>query len=105
MVRLHDEFKNQNVEFVSMNLDDRKDRKSLNAAEKFLKKMNANFDHYRMDENLLKAFEKIDLIGIPAVLIYDSKGKEQYRLTGDNPNKQFTEKDIEEALKKLLEAT
>ena len=86
-----------------MNLDDREDTKSLKIADKFLQKMNANFDHYRMDENLLYAFEKIDLIGIPAVLIYDSKGNEQYRLTGDNPNKQFTEKDIEEAIINLLD--
>ena len=103
MVKLHEKYKNQNVEFVSMNLDDREDIESLKLAEKFLKKMNANFDHYRMDENLLHAFEKIDLIGIPAVLIYDKHGKEQYRLTGDNPNKQFTEKDIEEAVKNLLD--
>ena len=102
MVRLHDEYKNQNVQFVSMNLDDREDALSLKKAEKFLTKMNASFDHYRMNENLLQAFEKIDLIGIPAVLIYDRNGNEQYRLTGDNPNKQFTEKDIEEAVNDLL---
>jgi len=102
MVKLHAEYKNRNVQFVSMNLDDREDLQSLEVAEKFLIKMNANFDHYRMDENLLHAFEKIDLIGIPAVLIYDEEGKEKYRLTGDNPNKQFTDKDIEIAIKELL---
>ncbi|MBT8124516.1 MAG: TlpA family protein disulfide reductase [Gammaproteobacteria bacterium] len=102
MVRLHDEYKNQNVQFVSMNLDDREDTLSLKKAEEFLTTMNASFDHYRMNENLLHAFEKIDLIGIPAVLIYDRKGNEQYRLTGDNPNKQFTEKDIEAAVNDLL---
>ncbi len=102
MVKLHNTYKNQNVEFVSMNLDDREDAKSLQLAEVFLRKMNATFDHYRMDENLLHAFEKIDLIGIPAVLIYDNQGLEQYRLTGDNPNKQFTEKDVEEAISHLL---
>ncbi|MEJ2116300.1 MAG: TlpA disulfide reductase family protein [Gammaproteobacteria bacterium] len=103
MVKLHEKYKNQNIEFVSMNLDDREDLESLDLADKFLKKMKANFDHYRMDENLLYAFEKLDLLGIPAVLIYDENGKEQYRLTGDNPNKQFTEKDIEEAIKELLD--
>ncbi len=105
MVNLHHKYKDQNVEFVSMNLDDREDKKSLELANQFLKKMNANFDHYHMDENLLHAFEKIDLIGIPAVLIYDQKGNEQFRLTGDNPNKQFTEIDIEEAIIHLLNRT
>lgn len=102
MVRLHERYKDHNVQFVSMNLDDREDTQSLKIAEKFLKKMNATFDHFRMDENLLVAFEKIDLIGIPAVLIYDESGHEKYRLTGDNPNKQFTDEDIEAALLELL---
>lgn len=102
MVRLHEQYKNHNVQFVSMNLDDREDTQSIDAAEQFLKKMNATFDHYRMDENLLVAFEKIDLIGIPAVLIYDENGHEKYRLTGDNPNKQFTDEDVEAALLELL---
>jgi thiol-disulfide isomerase/thioredoxin len=102
MVRLHNEYKNQNIQFVSMNLDDREDTLSLKKAEEFLTAMNASFDHYHMNEDLLDAFEKIDLIGIPAVIIYDRNGNEQYRLTGDNPNKQFTEKDIEEAVKDLL---
>ncbi|MFK7816072.1 MAG: thioredoxin domain-containing protein [Gammaproteobacteria bacterium] len=105
MVKLHNKYKDQNVKFVSMNLDDREDKQSLALAEIFLHKMNADFEHYHMNENLLYAFEKMDLIGIPAVLIYDLKGNEQYRLTGDNPNKQFTEKDIEEAISKLLDQT
>ncbi len=103
MVKLHNKYKDKNVEFVSMNLDDREDGQSLELAEKFLHKMSAKFEHYRMDENLLYAFEKMDLIGIPAVLIYDSQGLEQYRLTGDNPNKQFTEKDVEDAINALLD--
>lgn len=102
MVRLHEQYKDHNVQFVSMNLDDREDTQSIDVAEQFLKKMNATFDHFRMDENLLVAFEKIDLISIPAVLIYDESGHEKYRLTGDNPNKQFTDKDVEAALLELL---
>jgi thiol-disulfide isomerase/thioredoxin len=103
MVKMHERYKNDNVVFVSMNLDDRTDFESLSAAESFLRSMNAHFDHYRMDENLMSAFEKTDLIGIPAVLIYGHDGKERYRLTGDNPNKQFTELDVEQAIITLLE--
>ena len=102
MVRLHEQYKDHNVQFVSMNLDDREDTQSIDVAEQFLKKMNAKFDHFRMDENLLVAFEKIDLIGIPAVLIYDENGNEKYRLSGDNPSKQFTDADVEAALLELL---
>ena len=94
MVKMHDQYNKDKVVFVSMNLDDREDLESLAAAEKFLMSMSAQFDHYRMNENLMRTFEKTNLIGIPAILIYDQKGKERYRLTGDNPNKQFTEHDI-----------
>jgi thiol-disulfide isomerase/thioredoxin len=94
MVKMYDQYNKDKVVFVSMNLDDREDLESLAAAEKFLMSMSAQFDHYRMNENLMTTFEKTNLIGIPAILIYDQKGKERYRLTGDNPNKQFTEHDI-----------
>ena len=102
MVEMHKRYKNDDIVFISMNLDDRDDPESLSAADSFLRSMNAQFDHYRMDENLMVAFEKINLIGIPAVLIYDSEGKERYRLTGDNPNQQFTEHDVEQAINSLL---
>ena len=102
MVKLHHKYKDNSIEFVSLNLDDREDSVSLKFANKFLKNVNANFDHYHMNENLLYAFEQIDLIGIPAVLIYDAEGNEKYRLTGDNPNKQFTEADVESAIISLF---
>ena len=102
MVKLHQQYQNHNVSFVSLNLDDRNDGESLRIANKFLASMKANFDHYHLDEELMNAFEKIDLLGIPAVLIYGKDGNERYRLTGDNPNKQFTEADIENAIKHLI---
>ena len=102
MVKMHARYKNDNIVFASMNLDDRDDPESLSAVNDFLRSMNAQFDHYRMDENLMVAFEKTNLIGIPAVLIYDREGKERYRLTGDNPNQQFSEDDVEQAIKNLL---
>ena len=102
MVSLHNKYKDHGVKFISMNLDDRNDKESLLAAENFISAMNATFDHFHMDENLLDAFKKINLISIPAVLIYNQEGVEKYRLSGDNPNNQFTEHDIELAIKNLL---
>ena len=102
MVELHQRYKDRDVQFVSMNLDDHTDQPSLDDAQKFLQKMNATFDNYWMNENLMLAFKQLDLIGIPAVIIYDRDGKERYRLTGDNPNNQYTEKDIINALEDLL---
>lgn len=102
MVEMNKKYAPQGVQFVSLNLDNRDDTQAVKDAEKFLKEMNATFDNFHMDENLIDAFEHFNLIGIPAVVIYDGEGKERYRLTGTNPNKQFTDKDIEAAVKELL---
>lgn len=102
MVEMANKYQNKGVQFVSLNLDDRNDEESVAAAKEFLVKMNANFDHFHMNEDLIEAFDRFNLIGIPAVFIYDGTGAERFRLTGDNPNAQFTEKDIESAVESLL---
>lgn len=102
IIDLHKRYKDQNIQFVSMNLDDHNDQPSLKNAEKFLRNMDAKFDNFWMDENLMTTFERLDLIGIPAVIIYDGNGEERYRLTGDDPNNQYTGKDVEKAIKQLL---
>ncbi len=102
MVELSKKYRDEDVKFVSLNLDDHNDLEAVASAEVFLQKMDATFDNFHIDENLLDAFEKFNLIGIPAVFIYDKNGKESFRLTGDNPNSQFTEKDIEASVLQLL---
>jgi thiol-disulfide isomerase/thioredoxin len=90
------------VRFVSMSLDDPGDGPALQHAQEFLVKQDAVFDNYRMNEIVPDALEKLTILGIPAVFIYDESGKLRYRLTGDNPNKQFTNEDVENAIKDLL---
>lgn len=102
MVAMHQAYQEQNVQFVSLNLDDRDNSESIKRAEEFLIKVDATFNNFHMNENLIEAFDRFNLIGIPAVLIYDGQGNERYRLSNDNPNNQFDEEDIEAAIKTLL---
>jgi thiol-disulfide isomerase/thioredoxin len=102
MVSLHNKYADRGVQIVSMNLDDHGDTQAIAAANRFLRSVGARFPNYHMDENLMQAFEKLDLIGIPVVAIYDKQGEQRYRLTGDNPYKQFTDRDIETAIQHLL---
>ena len=103
MVALHDKYGSAGkIRFVSMCLDEREDQKAIERAYDFLVKQRARFDNFRMDEIIPDAFDKLNLVGIPAVLIYDQTGRLRYRLTGDNPNKQFTDEDVEAAIKALL---
>ncbi len=103
MIELYHRYQGRGVRFVSMCLDEYTDKPAIDRAQQFLKKSQATFENYLMDENLMKAFEWLDLIGIPAVIIYDREGNERFRLTGDNPNKQFTDEDIEAAINKLIQ--
>ena len=102
MVEMHNQYKDQGVVFVSLLLEDPEEPQAIQMAIKFLNKQQADFDHYFMDENLMQSFEKLDLLGIPAVFIYDRDGQQAYRLTNDNPNKQFTEADVQAAIETLL---
>lgn len=102
MISLHERYHNQGVRFVSMLLEDSGDANAIRVAKRFLVESNATFENFYMDENLLDAFENFGLIGIPAVIIYDRKNQECYRLTGDNPNRQFDETDVETAIVALL---
>ena len=102
MVQLAEEYADRGVEFVSMCLDDRDDQDSVDLAQKFLTEQQAKFPNYLMDEVVTQAFEKLDLLGIPAVFIYGPSGDLRYRLTGDDPNNQFTDADVNDAIEELL---
>lgn len=103
LVEFHDSYSGQNVQFVSICLDDPSDIDAVETAELFLQQNQATFTNYLMDENALDAFEKFDLLGIPAVFVYDRSGILQFRLTGDDPRNQFTEADVERAILELME--
>ena len=110
MVEMNKTYQSKGIQFVSMLLEDPEEPEAIERAKQFLsnqfkKGRNIGFDHFFMTENLMASFEKLDLIGIPAVFIYDQHGNLAHRLTGDNPNKQFTESDIEKVLKQMLKAS
>jgi thiol-disulfide isomerase/thioredoxin len=105
MVEMARRYEPRGVVFLSLCLDDRDDAEALAAARGFLAKQEAPFEHFLMDERLDVAFEKLGLLGIPAVVIYGRDGTEAARLTGDNPNDQFDEADVEGAIERLLAVT
>lgn len=102
MVEMHHKYKGRGVRFLSLNLDEQGDQESIEWANDFLGRIKAVFPNYHMDENMTEAFERLDLLGLPTVRIYAPDGAEAHRLTGDNPYRQFTEKDVENAVLGLL---
>lgn len=102
LVDLYRRYGDKGVQFISMCLDDRDDPLALEQARQFLRRQDATFSNYLMDENITRAFEKLDLLGIPAVFIYDPAGSRRFKLTGDDPNHQFTDQDVDQAILSLL---
>jgi thiol-disulfide isomerase/thioredoxin len=105
MVELHDRYRDRGVRFISMSLDDRDDKGAVEQAKAFLTEQKATFENYLMDENITDSFEKLDLLSIPAVMIYGRDGRLRYKLTADDPNHQFTSEDVDRAIEELLKAT
>jgi cytochrome c biogenesis protein CcmG/thiol:disulfide interchange protein DsbE len=102
MVALAGKYQRRGVRFRSLCLDDRDDPDALAHAREFLSRQQADFPHYLMDEPITAAFEKLDLLGIPAVFVYGRDGALRYRLTGDDPARQFTDADVELAILELI---
>jgi len=103
MVTLYHTYHGRGVRFISLNFDESGDTESLQWANSFLQRVGAVFPNYHMDENMTAAFDHLDLVGLPVVQIYDAAGAEAYRLTADDPNRQFHHQDVENAVLALLQ--
>jgi thiol-disulfide isomerase/thioredoxin len=102
MVDLSRRYESRGVTFISMNVDNREDKAAVEAAQQFLLKQRAIFRNYLMDENILDAFQDLGVQGIPAVFMYDRTGRQRYFLNADDPNRQFTTRDVDDALSTLV---
>jgi thiol-disulfide isomerase/thioredoxin len=105
MKELHARYEDKGVRFISVSLDDREDKEAIKEAEVFLAEQKILFETYLMDENVTDAFEKPDLMSLPAVLIYDRQGSLQRKLTGDDPNSQFTHEDLDSAVAEAVNSS
>jgi thiol-disulfide isomerase/thioredoxin len=102
MLELEKKWAPHGVMFVTLSLDDRDDPDSVAQVRDFLTEQDARIPNYLMDEIIPDAFDKLGLLGIPAVFIYDESGTMVHRLTGDDPNRQFTEEDVDKAVHALV---
>ena len=93
MVELATRYGDRGVQFVSTSLDDPTDDQAIAYAREFLIEQQATFPNYLISDNVTDTFERLDLMTIPAVFIYDRDGQLRYRLTADDPNNQFTDQD------------
>lgn len=102
MVELARHYQGRGVRFVSTCLDDPGDEQAVAYARRFLEEQGATFPNYLITENIADSFEELDLMTLPAVYIYGRDGELAYRGTADDPNDQFTDQDVEDAIEELL---
>lgn len=102
IVGLHNKYREKGVRVVSLNLDEWAHKSTVAKANDFLASTSATFEHYQLQENMLKAFDYFDLLGIPAIMLLDKDGNELTRFTGDDPENQYTIEMIEAAIAKNL---
>jgi len=105
MLDLERRYRDRGLRLVTLSVDNRDDPQAVAEARRFLTRHHAASDNYLLDENVLQSFEKLDLLGIPAVLVFDRQGVRRHKLTGDDPNRQFTLQDVERAVLGLLAET
>jgi len=102
MITMSKRWAPKGVHFVTLSLDDKNEPGSFEHVVEFLRGHDARTPNFMMNEVLPDAFDKLNINAVPAVFIYDRSGNLRDRLTGDNPNHQFTEDDVEAALKTLV---
>ncbi len=102
MAVMSQKYEKDGVRFISLLLEDPTDSVSVDWAEQFLAKQGGSIDHLRMTDNLMTAFEALNLIAIPVVDVIGRDGQLVARLTGDDPNKQATDADVEEAIQRAI---
>lgn len=102
MVELSERHADDDVTFIAFSLDDREDAGAMERAERFAREQGGRIDHVVTSEAIPDAFDHLGLLGIPAVEIYARDGTLARKLDADDPNDQFTDEDVGEAIRELL---
>jgi thiol-disulfide isomerase/thioredoxin len=99
VVEMHQKYASKGLVVISLSLDEADKPNKVAEATAFLKSQKAEFTNLLLDETQDNAFEKLDLIAIPAVFLFGPDGKEIRRFTMDDVNNQFTYDQVEKAVK------
>jgi cytochrome c biogenesis protein CcmG/thiol:disulfide interchange protein DsbE len=98
LVKLHQRYGKDGIVCMSVSLDEPKQKEAVLA---FLKSQKAAFPNYLLDEGEA-GWDKLDLKGIPVVMVYDRTGKQARKFTNDDPDHQFTYADVEKFVQDLI---
>ena len=94
---MHKKWADRGFVAISVSVDDPTEKESLPEALKFLREKKATFQNFLLDEEAEVWQKKLDIVGVPCVVVFNREGKIEQKFTA---GKQHAE--IEKLADKLL---
>ena len=94
----------EDVQFVSVVVEEPADAAALSDATKLLVELDARFPHFALQTGVEETLETLELDDLPAVLVYDAEGKLRHRIERDAFDGEMHLEDVEDAIDAMLPA-
>jgi len=92
----------EDVQFVSVVVEDPADVAALGKATKLVLELDARFPHFALQAGVEETLEILDLDDLPGVLVYDAEGKLRHRVERDAFDGEMHLDDVEDAIDAVL---
>ena len=102
VVDLSKRYEPDQVQVLSLSIDDSNDSAALEQVWEFLLNQDADFPHYLLTHEITEALESLGLESIPAIMVYDAEGRLRHRFQGDDDEIQVSPADLRDAIESLL---
>ncbi len=96
-------YESVDIRFVSLSLDDPRDKKAVKQAHRRLRETDSGGEHYLLDADFAEALEALDVPRIPAIIMYSAEGERRATLLGDENDYRIFPEDLKGALDTLLD--
>ena len=90
------------VEFVSVIVEDPTDASALTEAEALVLELDARFPHFAVQMGVEETLAMLGTDDLPSVLVYDAEGRLQHRVDGDAFEGEMRIEDVEDAIDAVL---
>jgi hypothetical protein len=96
---MHRKYGSQGLVCLSASLDETDHHAK---AVEFLKKVEAEFANFRLDEEQEFWQAKFKIVAPPAVFVFDRQGRRAARFNSEDPDRPFTYADVDKLVQELL---
>ena len=94
-------YESADIQFVSLSLDDPRDKKAVKQSHRRLRETDTGGQHYLLDADFAEALEALDVPRIPAIIMYSAEGERRTTLVGDEDDNRIFPEDLKGTLDAL----